>query len=82
MGVSVIDGYFPQDFPDREQRFDAIAMLDVLEHIVEPRPFLREVKARLNAGGLLFVQVPNWHSLRSSSKASAARSSPLVIGHI
>ncbi len=44
-------------------RFDAITMLDVLEHVVEPVPFLAAVRARLRDGGRLLVMTPNVESL-------------------
>lgn len=44
-------------------RFDAIAMLDVLEHVVEPLPFLAAVGARLRPGGRLLIMTPNIRSL-------------------
>ena len=78
-GARIAAGYFPQDLPDPERRVDLVAMLDVLEHIIEPRPFLRDVKARLNPGGLLFVQVPNWDSLLV--QVEGARSTIVAPGH-
>jgi SAM-dependent methyltransferase len=62
-GATVVEGYFPQDLPDPDARFDAIAALDVLEHMASPLPFLAGIRARLAPGGLLFLQVPNWDSL-------------------
>ena len=78
-GASVVDGYFPKDLPSPEVRFDLVAMLDVLEHLVEPRPLLREIKARLGPGGLLFVQVPNWESLLV--QVEGERSTIVAPGH-
>ena len=75
----VVLGYFPQDLPDPSIRVDLIAMLDVLEHVVEPRPFLREIKERLRPGSLLFVQVPNWDSLLV--QVEGARSTIVAPGH-
>lgn len=46
-----------------ERRFDAIAMLDLLEHIADPAPFLRAVRDRLRPGGRLLIMVPNIRSL-------------------
>jgi 2-polyprenyl-3-methyl-5-hydroxy-6-metoxy-1,4-benzoquinol methylase len=45
------------------RRYDAIAMLDLLEHVPAPVPFLREVATRLKPGGRLLVMTPNIRSL-------------------
>ena len=51
------------DAIDAGPRFDAIVMLDVLEHVVAPLPFLAAVRARLRPGGRLLVMTPNIRSL-------------------
>jgi SAM-dependent methyltransferase len=48
---------------DAARRFDAIVMLDVLEHVVAPVSFLAAVRARLRPGGRLLVMTPNIRSL-------------------
>ncbi len=48
---------------DKNERFDLILLSHVLEHIVEPVPFLKEVAARLTAQGLVYILVPNYGSL-------------------
>ncbi len=47
----------------RTARFDAIVMLDVLEHVVAPLPFLAGVRERLRDDGRLLVMTPNVESL-------------------
>jgi SAM-dependent methyltransferase len=48
---------FARTCPDRE--FDAIVLLDVLEHVADDRGFLREfVENRLRPGGLVLASVP------------------------
>ncbi len=44
-------------------RFDAIVLLDVLEHVAEPLPFLAAVRARLRPEGRLLVMTPNLRSV-------------------
>lgn len=61
-GLKVRTAGFPEALAPGE-RFGSIVLLDVLEHLVEPRPALRELAARLQPGGLLAVQVPNMASL-------------------
>lgn len=42
-----------------DTRVDAGAMFHVLEHFADPRAFLSELRAVLQPGGLLFIEVPN-----------------------
>jgi SAM-dependent methyltransferase len=44
-------------------RYDAIVMLDLLEHVPAPIPFLRAVRAHLHPHGRLLIMVPNIRSL-------------------
>jgi 2-polyprenyl-3-methyl-5-hydroxy-6-metoxy-1,4-benzoquinol methylase len=39
--------------------FDVVTLIDVLEHIGEPRPILEEIHRVLRPGGRVFVKVPN-----------------------
>lgn len=78
-GATVVEGYFPQDLPDPAARFEAIAALDVLEHMASPLPFLADIRQRLAPGGLLFIQVPNWDSLLV--RLEGAASSVVCPGH-
>jgi SAM-dependent methyltransferase len=39
--------------------FDAISLVDVLEHVGKPRPLLAEVVRLLRSGGIIIVKVPN-----------------------
>ena len=41
------------------QRYDAILMLDVLEHMTDPKTFLAEVASYLSPNGFLLISVPN-----------------------
>jgi 2-polyprenyl-3-methyl-5-hydroxy-6-metoxy-1,4-benzoquinol methylase len=44
--------------------FDVVAMWHVLEHVPHVGPFLARAHAALAPGGLLAVEVPNYHSLK------------------
>ena len=61
-GVPVVRGGFPeQDFGGRV--FDAVTFWAVIEHLAEPKLFLKRAHAVLKPGGLCFVLVPNVKSL-------------------
>jgi SAM-dependent methyltransferase len=47
------------NFPFGDCRFDRVVAIDVLEHLVDDRPFLQEVRRVLRAGGMAVVTVPN-----------------------
>ena len=61
-GARIAQGWFPADLPADEREFDAVCLLDVLEHFADPVRFLGQLGAHLAPGGRLFVQVPNWDS--------------------
>lgn len=62
-GLDAIEGCFPQDLPARRAPFNAITMLDVLEHSEDPAGFLASVAEHLSHDGVLGIQVPNFNSL-------------------
>ena len=57
-GLPVRSGYFPDVLQDGE-RFDVIVFNDVIEHIPDIRSALEACHARLNAGGILILNLPN-----------------------
>jgi SAM-dependent methyltransferase len=46
-------------FPIREQQFDCVVAIDVLEHLEEDQTFLRELRSVIRPGGRAIVTVPN-----------------------
>lgn len=42
-----------------EEKYDAIFLCDVLEHVVSPLDFLNRVASFLNQNGVVYIQVPN-----------------------
>ena len=61
MGVPVVIGNFlTEPFPGP---FDAITFWAVMEHLFEPRAFLKRAASLLKPGGLCFILVPNLNSL-------------------
>lgn len=61
-GIAVLEGFFPDILPP-DERFDAISLLDVVEHAREPLALVRAAASRLAPGGVLVIQVPNVDSL-------------------
>jgi len=57
-GLPVRSGYFPDVLQDGE-RFDVIVFNDVIEHIPDIRSALEACHARLDAGGILILNLPN-----------------------
>lgn len=46
-------------FPYADGWFDAVACLDVIEHVLDPRRLLREIQRVLRPGGVLILTTPN-----------------------
>ena len=60
--VSVDTGDF-ETFGYSPGEFDAITMLDVLEHTLDPTAFIRRARDLLKPGGVLYIAVPNQRCL-------------------
>jgi 2-polyprenyl-3-methyl-5-hydroxy-6-metoxy-1,4-benzoquinol methylase len=56
--VRIVAGRLEQA-PFHAARFDAVTMLDVLEHVLSPRTFLLQARRLLVPGGLVLVETPN-----------------------
>ena len=50
-------------FPD--EFFDVIVMIDVLEHLTNPKHVLLEIRRILKNDGILYISTPNIHSMAS-----------------
>ena len=51
--------YFKQNFSENDIKYDLIAAIHVLEHLVQPLEFLIDCKNSLSEGGHIFIQIPN-----------------------
>jgi SAM-dependent methyltransferase len=60
-----------EEQPSFTEAYDVVVLFDVLEHIEEPRPFLRAVLRHLKAGGRLLVNVPALNGLLSEYDRAA-----------
>jgi len=56
-----------------DEKFDAITMWDVLEHIPDGIDQLNKIKTHLNANGILFFQIPNSDALAAKIMRGACR---------
>jgi SAM-dependent methyltransferase len=61
-GLRVLEGSLPALRLEPE-RFDAVVLFEVLEHVDEPIEHLREARRVLRNGGALLVTTPNFGSL-------------------
>lgn len=57
LGLSVRQGFFESGIP--AAAVDAVCAFHVLEHVDDPRDFLRTARAALTVGGWLALEVPN-----------------------
>jgi 2-polyprenyl-3-methyl-5-hydroxy-6-metoxy-1,4-benzoquinol methylase len=46
-----------------EHSFDAVTLLDVIEHLEDPHAELSEMRRLLRPGGVLCIETPNWGSI-------------------
>ena len=56
-GLDIIQGTFPDMCP--EERFDAIFLTDVIEHIADPLPMLKRIPDYLKTNGKVIITTPD-----------------------
>jgi len=63
LGTSVVCNDVEKKIPFRDKFFDVITCWDVIEHLQNPRLFLKRLSRKLRHGGLLFIETLNYESL-------------------
>lgn len=58
--IDNVTAFYSCDIEEIREQFDVISMIHVLEHIVNPLPFLKRVRSKLKTDGLLLVEVPQF----------------------
>lgn len=58
-GISVAESLIGDHARENAQSYDVVTAFQVLEHVADPMPFLRDAVAALKPGGLLIIAVPN-----------------------
>jgi SAM-dependent methyltransferase len=53
-----VEAFFSEQFDALPDKFDIVSMIHVLEHIESPRALLEQIRAKLNPGGLLIIELP------------------------
>lgn len=61
--AQLVLGDLNKKLPYKDNFFDAIFAVDVIEHLDSPYHFLLEIKRVLKKGGILFIQTPNINSI-------------------
>lgn len=59
LNLKVFNGKF-SEFQEAENSFDVITLIDVLEHLEEPRIMIEKCHKLLAPGGILLIKVPNY----------------------
>jgi len=65
-GIKILCGEFSNLII--EERFDAVSMLHVIEHLKDPEKYVEKISSLLNKGGIFFLTLPNIQSLSSLFK--------------
>jgi 2-polyprenyl-3-methyl-5-hydroxy-6-metoxy-1,4-benzoquinol methylase len=49
-----------EPLPLPEETFDLVVSMDVIEHVPDPRPWVRDIVRMMRPGGRLFLTTPNY----------------------
>jgi len=59
-GADVVEAGAPLPYAD--ERFDLVVSMDVVEHLADPEPWVRDLFRVTKPGGMLFLTTPNYAS--------------------
>ncbi len=59
-----------QEFDGKENSFDIITLIDVLEHLPDPKIILEKCQHLLRPGGILIIKVPNYPAQKLKQKVA------------
>lgn len=62
-GLSVINNFFGSDLAGTLQKFDAVYIGDVIEHLADPKEILQNIYRILKPNGIVMIVTPNFDSL-------------------
>jgi SAM-dependent methyltransferase len=79
--VPLVDADLNEPFPFADASFDAAMAIEILEHLENPRRFLRELARALRPGGVAIVSTPNLTSLWSRFLFAACGQWDLFFNH-
>lgn len=77
-GLNILTGFFSAD-TFKDQKFDVISIIRVLEHIYNPIELLNVAKNKLTPKGMLFIEVPNLKQPHNNLKKHFFNSTTLYI---
>jgi len=72
-GLNAHAGVVTREFLRQHGPFDAVAMLDVIEHLPNPAPTIAMLSESLKPGGIMTITTGNWSSLLSRVMGSRWR---------
>jgi 2-polyprenyl-3-methyl-5-hydroxy-6-metoxy-1,4-benzoquinol methylase len=73
---STFDAFVDQQSSTAGKRFDAVVLLNVLEHVPDPANFVELGRSVLSPGGLLVIRVPNDFTELQAAAAQQIRANP------
>jgi SAM-dependent methyltransferase len=79
--VPLVDADLNEPFPFADASFDTSMAIEILEHLENPRRFLRELARTLRPGGVAIVSTPNLTSLLSRFLFAACGQWDLFFNH-
>lgn len=80
-GITVVEALVGDHAKDCPHAYDVVTAFQVLEHIADPLPFLRDCLACLKPGGALIVAVPNNDGFLKFAPDTPLNLPPHHVGH-